>query len=216
VYTRWLVIIFQSSCHGITNRLFFPPSPLPVISCTNPHPLSLLPFLPSFLAAVSHAHGPSLSLPGMPSSRNGPLLPRAAATVAIKRQRQAADDGVPFSAALHNARVQLHRDEYADRSGLTERARFLVYYFHASTPRDGIGERKGKISRTSSELSCGTEEIPIRGEAPIESTIAPTMAIMLLVMLRRSIPPLRSSSDDSPIAVYHRQIPRLRPIVIRQ
>lgn len=48
----------------------------------------------------------------VPSSHNGPLLPRAAAA-AIKRQQQAADDGVPPPS--HNARVQLHRDEYASR-----------------------------------------------------------------------------------------------------
>lgn len=50
-------------------------------------------------------------------SRNVSLAPKAAAdaaaTVAIKRQQQVADDGVPPPS--HNARVQLHQDEYASR-----------------------------------------------------------------------------------------------------
>jgi len=46
------------------------------------------------------------------ASHNVPLLLRAA-VVAIKRQQQAVDDGVPPPS--HNARVQLHRDEYASR-----------------------------------------------------------------------------------------------------
>jgi len=170
-----------------------------MISCTNPHPfpLAFLAFVPP---AVSHAHGPSLSLPGMPSSRNGPLLPRAAAAVAIKRQRQAADDGVPFSAALHNARVQLHRDEYAGQriDGACD-SWFII--FTRRRPGMELGERKRKISRISSELvQRSHEEISVRDEALVELTIAPTMAMMPFVMLRRSISPLRSSGDDSPIA----------------
>lgn len=85
----------------------------------------------------------SSSLVDMPSSHNGPLLPRAAA-VAIKRQQQAADDGVPPPS--HNARVQLHRDEYANRGidGAYD-SRLIIFVRHpnaASARRTSVEGRK--------------------------------------------------------------------------
>lgn len=66
---------------------------------------------------ISHVYSPPLprrtSLPLVTSPPSPlPLLPRAT-VAAIKRHEQAADDGVPALPPPLNARVQLHRDEYA-------------------------------------------------------------------------------------------------------
>lgn len=140
------------------NKQFFFYSPSPCLFSLFSFFLSLLqpltqtsPFATySFRLSFAHfSHVQSLSLS---TTHNVSLLPRAA----IKCQRQVADDGVPVPS--HNARVQLHRDEYASRKidGACDLGLLLLYVYTIDEIKLTIVACAKKVKRNNSNtiLSC--------------------------------------------------------------